>query len=403
MTRTAASPSAPEPHIAIVAVAYNRVPSLSRLLSSLLAADYGGREVTLVISVDRSDTDEVERFADAFVWPFGPKRVKKHAENFGLRRHMLSQGVEELDEFDAIVVLEDDIIVSPAFYSYVCQTVARYADVSDVAGISLYSFPLSYLTYRPFEPVKDASDVHFIQMAQSWGEVWMRRSWREFYAWYLDHLDFTPSPDVPAPMMGWTRSWLKYHTRFCIETGRWFVYPYHALSSNCGDAGTHTGRAGAYNIFQTALAAAVPDPMRLPASPADGVRYDAFLESVDVALCLGVDPSDVCVDLAGFRGPHPARRYWLTSSRAPYGVVRSYGLQRHPVEANVIGGVAGDELVLYDTRVDAPAAGDSRAAARRMTAYSFRIRDFVAFVRGYGLKPLAGQFAARIIGRLTRL
>ena len=122
--------------IAVCAVCYNRKDSLARLLSSLDAACYPV-PVTLIISIDRSDTTVVEEYADGYVWHHGEKRVVKHQENLGLRRHILSIG-DRLEEFDAVVVLEDDIYVAPSFYYYAQQCVERFADDMGVAGISLY-------------------------------------------------------------------------------------------------------------------------------------------------------------------------------------------------------------------------------------------------------------------------
>ena len=56
-------------NIAIVAVAYNRVSSLNRLLNSLLKANL--TEAPLIISIDKSDTNIVEEFADTFTWSVG--------------------------------------------------------------------------------------------------------------------------------------------------------------------------------------------------------------------------------------------------------------------------------------------------------------------------------------------
>ena len=64
--------------IAIVVVAYNRVGSMSRLLYSLEKASYpAGKNIPLIISVDKSNTDVVERYADDFRWQFGEKIVDK--------------------------------------------------------------------------------------------------------------------------------------------------------------------------------------------------------------------------------------------------------------------------------------------------------------------------------------
>ena len=51
--------------IAIIAVTYNRIDSLTRLLKSLENAEYGDERPTLIISIDKSKTDAVEKFADA--------------------------------------------------------------------------------------------------------------------------------------------------------------------------------------------------------------------------------------------------------------------------------------------------------------------------------------------------
>ena len=72
-------------NIAIVTVAYNRVKSLSRLLNSLLCADIDN--APLIISIDKSNTNEVERYANDFIWPYGEKKVITHKENLGLRKH----------------------------------------------------------------------------------------------------------------------------------------------------------------------------------------------------------------------------------------------------------------------------------------------------------------------------
>ncbi|MDE7160893.1 MAG: glycosyltransferase family 2 protein [Muribaculaceae bacterium] len=366
---------------ALVAVAYNRINSLRRLLRSLEEADYGDERVTLIISVDKSDSDEVERFATAYEWPHGPKRVKLHKRNMGLRAHILSQGEEEFDEFDTLVILEDDIIVSPAFFNFTRHAVEKYSGDPRIAGISLYSFPLNYLTGRPFAPMHRGHDVHFMHTAQSWGEVWMRDSWRRFHAWYKDNTDFGPDADVPASLFKWSRSWLKYHTRYCIETGCYFVYPNVAYSSNCGDAGTHT--AG-YNCYQTILQTRCALPLRLPDSVEEGVRYDAFFENEELYGALGLSREECVLDLNGYRGAVAGRRYCLSSLTLPYSSVRSFGLNRRPVETNILGNEPGDELHLYDTSVPAPAP--QAAGVPGDILYSFRLPGMTAIVRKYGLR-----------------
>ena len=70
-----------ENKIAIVVVAFNRLPSVTRLLSSLSSAEYADNKVDLIVSIDKSNTDIVEKYADGFDWKYGEKIVVKHEQN----------------------------------------------------------------------------------------------------------------------------------------------------------------------------------------------------------------------------------------------------------------------------------------------------------------------------------
>lgn len=126
--------------IGICCIAYNRLSSIKRLLHSLEQADYGNYNPTLIISIDKSNTDVVEEFSKGYSWKYGEKIVYTHEQNLGLRRHVLECGTH-LDDFDALVVLEDDITVSPYFFQYTLQCVEKYSNDSRIAGVSLYNFP----------------------------------------------------------------------------------------------------------------------------------------------------------------------------------------------------------------------------------------------------------------------
>src|SRR5690606_11358019 len=101
----------------IVVITYNRVESLSRLLSSLLRARYDA-QVDLIISIDGGNASEptYRRVVD-FVWPFGAITVRRFEENLGLRRHVISCG-KAAEEYDAMIMLEDDIVVGQNYFLF---------------------------------------------------------------------------------------------------------------------------------------------------------------------------------------------------------------------------------------------------------------------------------------------
>ena len=57
---------------AIVIIAYNRADSLKRLLSSIARADYSDTsDITLIISIDKGNNEDVIRAAEDFSWLHG--------------------------------------------------------------------------------------------------------------------------------------------------------------------------------------------------------------------------------------------------------------------------------------------------------------------------------------------
>lgn len=331
--------------IAIITVAYNRTESLRRLLQSLDTAYYP-EAVTLIISIDKSDTTAVEDYADAFSWRHGEKRVVKHKENLGLRKHILSIG-DYLHEFDAIVVLEDDIVVAPSFYYYVQQCVEKYFDDMNIAGISLYRYPYCYNCRLPFMPTPTDSDVFLMKTPVSWGQVWMREQWFRFKEWYDAHSEpFRELPHLSVSVCEWPESsWLKYHIRYCIEQGKCFVVPYTSLSTCFADPGTHAVKK------QTHTQAVMLQGEKRHFNLNPTVTYDGFFESEALYAHFGMTEEELCLDLYGTKDNRMGRRYWLTRAQLPFKVIHSYALELKPWELNVLNELEGHEIFLYDTTV----------------------------------------------------
>lgn len=336
---------------AIVCVAYNREDCLQRLLTSLQQAPYP-EPVTLIISIDKSPTDAVERLAENYHWPHGELRVDKHEKNLGLRAHMLSLG-KYLREFDAIIVLEDDITVATSFYFYAKACVEKYYGENRIAGISLYSHASNYQTSLPFTPAKSQDDVYLMNCAMSWGQIWMRPAWESFMAWYENHSDDFCLPHLPDSINRWPRSsWLKYHIRYCMEEDKYFVFPYCSLSTNNADQGVNVGWPD--TMFQANMPVSLIQDFRLPEFDDIVIRYDGFFQPKFIAAYLGIREEDLCVDLFS-RKPDCLYRHYLLSDRLlPYAVEKSFALELRPIEQNIICRREGCGLWLYDTTVAAP-------------------------------------------------
>ena len=373
--------------IAVVAVAYNRVDSLSRLLESLKCAYYSN-EVTLIISIDKSKTDSVERYADSFEWMFGNKIVDKHKKNLGLRPHMMSLG-KWFEQYDALIVLEDDIVVSKDFYNFSVQAVQKYQNDEKIAGIGLYSYQMSKTYWLPFEPLKDEHDVYFMQYAISWGQIWMKKSWLKFYQWYQLHQDLTPFLNyLPSDMLRWdSRSWLKYHMCYCLDQNKYFVHPYTALSTTGCDAGEHFSKS--FSGYQVPLQQGHVEHYRLPNPTESYVWYDMFFEYLFPNNIQNIDREDICIDLHGQKHNIERKRYWLTTQRLEYQVIKQYGVSYRPIEYNVLLNNEGADIFLYDTTQRASKPSDSTYIAVLFEWRLASIRDVISIV---GIKSILNGF-----------
>lgn len=358
-------------NIAITIIAYNRVDSLQRVLSSVERAYYD-QPVTLIISIDKSKTTAVEEYADKYNWPHGEKKVIKHAENLGLRRHVLECG-DRVSEYDAMVVLEDDITVAESFFIYVTQCVQKFKDDDTIAGISLYNFPINYHNQYPFHPLQTDSDVYLMTCAQSWGQVWMPSQWAAFRKWYESHNEeFSIQPHLPYSICSWPKSsWLKYHTRYCIEQHKYFVYPYMALCTNNSDAGTHVSKKNTQ--FQAFQLYGLKEQFNINPS----ILYDGFFECENLYDVLELNTNNLCIDILGIKNNAEKKRYWLTRKYCNYKIIRSFSLDLKPYELNFFFNKEGSDIFLYDTRIQ-----------ENNKLYKNRFSDFFYFYQLYNFKDL---------------
>lgn len=332
-------------NIAILLITYNRAQSLKRLFETINKSFFDD-EVDLLISIDKSDSDDVEKMAKSFLWEHGEKKIYVHSERQGLKKHIIGCG-RFLEEYDALIVLEDDLIVSPSFYLFAKECVKKYKNDDKIAGISLYTHLFNFESNLIFTPTHDENDVFFMQFAQSWGQVWMKKQWNDFYDWFQKHDDDDfSSPLIPSFIGRWPKtSWLKYHIRYLIENDKYFVYPYVAFSSNCSEIGEHA-RVNS-SLWQVPLLQGKKVQYILPDFEQSKIKYDAFMERVGIAILINDIEYEVELDLYGTKKEYRTR-FLISSKELNYKIIESYGLDLRPHELNIIRCIPGNFLYLYD-------------------------------------------------------
>lgn len=335
---------------AILVVGYNRCDSLKRLISSLQKVDYMGDTVDLIISIDNSGTNIVEMYANTVVWEYGEKIIRTFPERQGLRNHILQCG-DYTEDYTAIAVFEDDIFVSSDFYNYMKQAVGFYKDDESIAGISLYNHMFCVNCQRPFLAQKGNYDNYFLQYAQSWGQIWMTKQWRQFRQWYKNNDgDIISSDKIPEYLRRWPNtSWLKYHIEYCILENKYFVYPYDSLSTNFVELGQHCKIPS--SLYQVPMLYGHKEQYNFCRFGAeDGVYYDAFFEREIGIDRLKISKDDVVFDINGIRKVDAQKRYFVSSQQLGYKILEEYGYKLRPAEMNILFGIEGKSIYLYDTK-----------------------------------------------------
>jgi hypothetical protein len=115
------------------------------------------------------DVQQVRALA-ARVSGFKSVQVIERCENFGLARS-ITEGVAALcAEYGHVIVVEDDLMVSPGFLAFINRALERYADAERVMQISGYQFPGRF----------EAQHAVLLPLISCWGWGTWARAWRHY-------------------------------------------------------------------------------------------------------------------------------------------------------------------------------------------------------------------------------
>lgn len=331
---------------AIVVIGYNREKPLLRLLKSLANASYPSNNITLHVSLDWSPiSSELEEAVGKFEWKHGKKIVEVKHENQGLLKHVLACG-ELTKHYESIIVLEDDLIVAPGFYRYAQKANDFYSNDEKIAGVSLFSYPVEENNFYPFQAIQDDSDVHFIQVASSWGQSWTNAQWSKFKTWLIEN---PQGKEVLLPdyIHKWgSNSWKKLFINYLIDVDRYFVFPTTAYSSNFEEVGTHASQTG---FFQVPMNLGESE-LRFKKWQDSNSIYDVYFELIPPALKRMIPEFaefDLDVDLYGAKPIDQLKSEFLLTIKKGKSPLRTFGAKMTPLLQNVLFEVEGKEIGLY--------------------------------------------------------
>lgn len=339
---------------AIVVMAYARADALRRLLSSLERCAVE----RMVISID-GDGSALREVA----MPHGAQVVTA-GERLQLKEHFFRCG-DLSSELGTVVILEDDLYVSPALLDYVHAAMEQYAQVPEIAGVSLYSFCFNEFAETPFAALDDGDDVYFAQSA-GWGVAFTREQWGRFRAWRTARGDVPSSPLLPHEMNRWPEpTWKRLLNLYLAEEKKYLVTPRWGVATNVAEPGVHVRRAVTY---LTAPLAAAARRWTMPRLENSRCRYDAHLQLEPESLRAWSRielPQSLALDLYGQRDRRSIAAEWLLTGCRRRAAERTFGLRLFPFETNVTEDIAGHALALARREDVAPQADEDTLRAMR--------------------------------------
>jgi hypothetical protein len=267
---------------AIAIFAYRRPKHLSRAISALAACpEASGLPLIVYCDGPRGTTDAAAvaatvAFARSIVG-FGEVRTVAQESNQGLARSVVTGVTSTLQQFERIVVLEDDLVVAPTFLTYTLTALDRYQAQPRVGAVHGYTPSLLGLPQH-----------YFLRGGDCWGWATWRDRWPLYRADTADliselhrrrlaaRFDSTGGAGMYLRLLkahrGEWDSWaIRWHASLFLAD-RLCLHPGQSLITNIGLDGSGTHGSGTFAGAMAGELTATPIDATLEIAENDTVR-----------------------------------------------------------------------------------------------------------------------------------
>ncbi len=246
----------------IVIFSYKRLDNLKRLVKSLLLNSLASQS-NLFIYSDGPKNEEDRLAVEACreyikkIKGFSSVTLINRNDNLGLSKSITTGISEVLKTHETIIVLEDDLIVSPHFLKFMNEALDKYHDNDNVISIHGYVYPVK----------NKLPEIFFLRGADCWGWGTWRRGWDLFNSDGRELLkklilnnqikefnfnnSFNYSGMLRDQIDGKNNSWaiLWYASAFILN--KLTLYPGKSLISNAGNNGfgTHGNNSTIFDVI----------------------------------------------------------------------------------------------------------------------------------------------------------
>lgn len=251
-------------NIGIVVFTYSRLDHAKITLEELAKND-GFSDYTVTIFSDgpkEQHKDQVQKVRDylkEFKSKYKNVSVIERKENLGLEKSIIEGVSSMLNQYEGVIVIEDDIRTSPKFLEYMNRMLSSYKDKKDIGSISGFNHQKNLMKI----PVSYKYDIYFAPRTCSWGWATWKDRW-ENIDWKVKDIEtlinnkklqkeFNQGGNDLSKMLinqvkkgidTWDIQWC-YHN---FKEKRFTIYPVLSYVENIGMDGTgiHCGKVSAF-------------------------------------------------------------------------------------------------------------------------------------------------------------
>lgn len=193
---------------------------------------------------------------------FNSVKIIEHEKNWGLANSIIDGVTAVVNQYGRVIVMEDDLVTSPYFLTYMNDALYKFAQDERVISIHGYVYPVK----------QSLPEAFFLPGADCWGWATWKRGWDIFNpdGKYLlqqlkekkmiDSFDYNGSSKyskmLEDQIKGRNDSWAVRWYASAFLAGKLTLYPGRSLVHNIGndDSGTHCDNNTLYNVRMSTTA-----------------------------------------------------------------------------------------------------------------------------------------------------
>jgi hypothetical protein len=278
----------------ILLFTYKRVGTLQHTVNALMGNHLASTSELIIFSDgwkgehDKNGVLAVRSYISG-ISGFEKVTVFESIDNKGLANSIIVGVSTMLNQYGKVIVLEDDLITSANFLTYMNKALLFYETIAEVFSISGYSTNV---------PITFGDDVYFTKRASSWGWATWKNRWDDVdwnvadfnsirYSYLMRKRFNAMGSDLYRmlcnQMSGKIDSWAIRWTYCQFKKGSFTVYPTKSKVQNIGTSTAATHTLDRFNRFDTELDTSEQQTFNFPIEVAlSGIYLNYFLKQYSI-------------------------------------------------------------------------------------------------------------------------